>query len=281
MFSIVLNTIRTIILKNGNYKVILAVVFTIIICSLLFNTCNDNSINNLEKVYKQNISALQDSIRVYETKNGHLVYEKKSLISDKKNLGDYSKKLESEIKKLKDNPIVIINYNTEIITENIDISVISDSINKYWANDSSYSVMTHSWLFDTIYNPNNYRKMNGIFTTKTLRGGDVSVSKFRIVRDEIGMSFTTGLTESRNGMLEIFITSDFPGFKPTNIEGALINPRESKVIKSFFPPKRWGLGIQGGYGLYVDIHKNRVGHAFNLGVGVNYNIIQWNFNKKR
>jgi hypothetical protein len=95
------------------------------------------------------------------------------------------------------------------------------------------------------------------------------------------MSFTTGLTESRNGMLEIFITSDFPGFKPTNIEGALINPRESKVIKSFFPPKRWGLGIQGGYGLYVDIHKNRVGHAFNLGVGVNYNIIQWNFNKKR
>ena len=100
-----------------------------------------------------------------------------------------------------------------------------------------------------------------------------------ITTDEFGMSLITGLTENKDGLLEIFIKSPYPGFKVTSIDGALIDPNESEVIKKYFPPKRWAIGFYGGYGIYYDPLKISAGSGLQIGIGLQYNILQWNLKK--
>ena len=89
------------------------------------------------------------------------------------------------------------------------------------------------------------------------------------------MSFTTGITESNDDEIEIFIKSDYPGFTPSDIQGAVIDPRKSEVISKYFPPKRWGISPYVGYGIYGDLQKGTFGHGINIGIGITYDIIQW------
>lgn len=41
------------------------------------------------------------------------------------------------------------------------------------------------------------------------------------------------------------------------------------------PPKRFGLGIQSGFGGLYDIRNNNLGYGFYIGLGFSYNIIKW------
>ena len=41
------------------------------------------------------------------------------------------------------------------------------------------------------------------------------------------------------------------------------------------PPKRFGLGIQSGFGGLYDIRNNNLGYGFYIGLGFSYNIIRW------
>ena len=99
-----------------------------------------------------------------------------------------------------------------------------------------------------------------------------------ITTDELGISLTTGLTENGD-FLEIFVKSTYPGFTPTSINGSLIDPTKSEVIKKYFPPKKWAIGVFVGYGVYFDPMNIRVGNGLQIGLGLQYNILQWNFKK--
>jgi len=62
---------------------------------ILMRGCgSDNSIEILK--YEQNIAALNDSVRTYQTKNGDLIYEKLALIADKKELTKYNDDLKKD-----------------------------------------------------------------------------------------------------------------------------------------------------------------------------------------
>jgi len=241
---------------------------------ILMRGCgSDNSIEILK--YEQNIAALNDSVRTYQTKNGDLIYEKLALIADKKELTKYNDDLKKDIKDLKDNPLVVIKYETVIVHDTVRVPVIIDTQGITWNSDSTIKYVPASWENDTVYNKDNYRKLGGDFTVVVDTSLNTVVQDFKVTKDEMGMSFTTGLTENDNDQVEIFIKSDYPGFAPTNINGALFDPRESDVIKKFFPPKRWAVGVYGGYGLYLDAANLRIGTGFQLGIGVQYNLFQW------
>ena len=47
----------------------------------------------------------------------------------------------------------------------------------------------------------------------------------------------------------------------------------TKEIKTVTKPKRWGIGLQAGYG--VSLHKGQVSPAPYIGVGLSYSIINW------
>ena len=248
----------------------------ILLVILFMNIRQCDSISTNRNTYDQNIAALTDSIRSYKSKNGSLIYEKAALIAEKGSLEKLNSELASEVEYLKDNPIVIIKYKTQIIRDTIEIPINPSTPGKW---DNGLFTQNFNWNLNQDYDNGNYRKLSGEFNVNVDTNYQLSTSALKLNTDELGIGFTTGLTENEEGLLEIFVRSDYPGFKPTSLDGALIDPKKSKVLQKYFPPKRWGLGVYGGYGFYGDLQNNTFGHGVQLGVGIQYNLIQWNFKK--
>lgn len=246
----------------------------VVLLVFMFRSCGENT--NLEVFkYKQNIEALRDSVRTYENKNGELVSEKTALITEKEGLKKYNDELSKEVKNLKDNPIIVKKVSVEIIHDTIYVDPEIDSSNIVYNADSSIKVVPFKWSDSTKYDKNNFRNIGGKYIVTVDTNMNVRSKDFVIINDEIGMSFTTGITENDKDKVEIFVKSDYPNFKAVKIDGALFDPRESKVIKKFFPPKRWGVGVFGGYGIYIDPGNFRAGTGITFGVGVSYDLFQW------
>ena len=65
------------------------------------------------------------------------------------------------------------------------------------------------------------------------------------------------------------------GYRP-QLDSILIYQRTeyiTKEIKTVTQPKRWGIGLQAGYG--VSLHKGQVFPAPYIGVGLSYSIFSW------
>jgi hypothetical protein len=246
----------------------------VVVLVIMFRSCSGDT--DIEKFkYEQNIAALRDSVRTYETKNGDLVSEKTALITDKSELKKYNDELSKEVKNLKDNPIIVKKVSVEIIHDTIYVDPQIDSSAIVYNADSSIKVVPFKWSDSTRYDKNNFRNIGGKYIVTVDTNMNVRSKDFVIINDEIGMSFTTGITENEDDRVEIFVKSDYPNFKAVKIDGALFDPRESKVIKKFFPPKRWGVGVFGGYGIYIDPDNFRAGTGVTFGVGLSYDLLQW------
>lgn len=246
----------------------------ILLAIFYFRSCSNQKVK--EKTYEQNVAALTDTVRSYKTKNGELIFEKNALISDKKHLKDLNEQLAKDVKYLKDNPIVVT--RTEIVVKEVPVKIpVYPNGQGNWNADKTQYTQGFTWDKDQQFNANNYRKLGGKFNIIVDTSFILKSSDMEITKSEFGMAITTGLTESKDGMLEIFVKSDYPGFQVTSLDGALINPEKSKVLKRYFKPKRWAIGIYTGYGLYVDPSSMRYGLGINLGIGLQYNILQWNF----
>ena len=245
----------------------------VIILILLMRSCStpESDVTSL----RQNVRALNDSIRTYKDRNGQLVFQKGALISDIKGLKDLNEDLYKEIKNLKDNPVVIIKTKIKIVHDTVFVPVY---VGKPVHNLDGSISRDLKWSYEKEFSKGNYHKLAGdcIATIDTAK--NLSVSPMHITTDELGLSLTTGLVENGD-YLEIFVKSPYPGFTPTSINGSLIDPTKSDVIKKYFPPKKWAIGVFGGYGVYFDPMNVRVGSGLQIGLGLQYNILQWNFKK--
>lgn len=257
--------------KNQRNLLIVGVII-LIIC---LRSCgpSEGEINSLN----QNIIALNDSIRTYKGNDSKLVFEKSALISENGNLKTLNKGLSDEVKKLKDNPIVIIKTTIKIVHDTIKVPVYISGTS--WSTDSTKVTRHLDWKYEKEHSIGNYRKIEGSFDATVDTSLNLTTSPMHITTDETGMSLTTGLTENERGLLEIFVKSDYPGFVVTQLDGALIDPKKSDVLKKYFPPKRWALGVYAGYGCYFDPAAIRIGTGIQIGIGLQYNILQWNFKK--
>lgn len=248
-------------------------IFLIILILLLFYR-NYNKNKTTEYINNQNIAAYTDSIRSYSTKNNKLIFETSAFITENNSLKKLNYDLYNELKEIKDNPIVII--KPEIIITEIPFEVPILPINNWnWNSDSSLYIRNFKWESNVIYPKGNFRNLAGNFDILIDTLFSVNTSKMRITTNEIGITLVTGLTENKKGLLEIFVKSDYPNFNITNLSGALIDPANSKVLKKIYRPKRWGFGIYGGYGIDYNITDRNINHGIQIGIGINYNIIQW------
>lgn len=265
-----MNKILKEILKNT--KLQRNILIGLLVITVILFSRNCSNFNNIKENLNQNIHALTDTIRQYETENGNLIFQKAAFISENNNLKLLNRTLSNEIKDLKDNPLVVIKTRTVIKRDTIyvPINTIGDG---YW--DNGTFTQKFDWNINDDFGKGNYRKLGGKFSASVDSSYSITTSDMKITTDEIGISLTTGLTENSDGLLEIFVRSDYPGFKPTKIDGALVNPQESDILKRQFPEKRWGVGVYGGYGLYGDVVNSRFGHGLQIGIGVSYNIIKF------
>jgi hypothetical protein len=68
----------------------------------------------------------------------------------------------------------------------------------------------------------------------------------------------------------VLARTDNPYIVIDDVQGAFIDPTKSNVIKSYFKPKRWGIGLQGGIGVCGDLKIRPY-----IGVGISWSLIQF------
>jgi hypothetical protein len=259
-----------------NYLQTFLIITIALILFLYLRSCSKTTSN--ENTYRQNLAALQDSIRTYTTKNGELIFEKSAIISENNQLKNLNSDLDNEIKNLKDNPIVVIKTKIVVQEKPVKIPVYPNGSGN-WNEDKTTFKQYFNWSKHQRFDDENWRKMSGNFAISVDTSFLLSSSEMSIDTNKFGMALTTGLTENKQGLLEIFVKSNYPGFTITKLDGALIEPSKSEVLKKYFPQKRWGLGVYTGYGIYLDPVNIRSGTAAQVGIGLQYNIVQWNSSK--
>jgi hypothetical protein len=257
---------ESLITKILKRKDIVLLAIAAILCLLLFRQCDSNlSLKSQINIQNMNLDALKDTVRIQNNKAGEATYVRKTLLASNKDLENLNKELAGELDKQKGKVIVI----EKVVTETkVDTHYVNNYLTSY--KNGNYSL---DWKFDSTFSVNNYRKFSGnsFFKIDSITH-KVTPGSTRINQDEMGFSFITGLREKDNA-LEIFVTPKYPGMKITDIEGAVIDPHKSDVLKSMFPNKKWsvgpyvGIGMGAGYGFNG---KPIAGPVFNIGLGIQY-----------
>ena len=164
--------------------------------------------------------------------------------------------ISAELKKLKDNPIVITKVKTVIKIKEVPMN--SDSVN-HNQKDSTYTL---SWSADR----QPYFSMRGSTWVKN------DFSQFKTTLHDMTMNamLTVDLVEENKTGIRVLARTDNPYIVIDDVQGAFIDPTKSNVIKSYFKPKRWGIGLQGGIGVCGDLKIRPY-----IGVGISWSLIQF------
>jgi len=207
---------------------------------------HNSNLRRSESNWKHNYEVLQDSVQMVETKYGELLYERGSLIVEKRELEDalgiskkqvkdYEKKLGSQlayISKLESRlEIKDTVWVTEIVPDTLSRSYMMRYRNEWFQFDETFSLKKPSSPEMYVYNI----RMN--------------------------VPLKVGLTDDYT----IFVTSPNPYFKVTEIEGAVID--RGRFAQK---PQRWFFGVYGGFGGQYDLIHKTFGVGPQVGVGIGF-----------
>ena len=216
------------------------------------------------KVSNQNNKALNDTIRVEKNKLNQYESSKQILITRNQELKDLNKDLFKEYKKIEGRV-----YQLQKSINKINNLLGETNSEGKKINDTTFLV---KWSKDTTFNKENYRLLSGE-TTLLVKNDSLISSKHILTKDQIQFNLITGLRE-KDDKLEIFISSDYPNLVPEKIDGAIIDPKNHPLLKSFNKKDRFVLGIGIGYGFNVNQNGIiRIGP--NIGINLGYRLFSF------
>lgn len=203
--------------RANPYKVVVTIL-AVILLLLFLQQCRENSraaeiYKKKEAVAEQNIAALNDSIRQTKTKGGQPEFDKLSLlVQDVKDLKKLNEDLANEVKITKGRVASIAKINAKIVhdTTYLDAETTVDE----------ERVVT-TFNKDITYSEGNSRSIAGYTEYEPQTG----LSWAAITKDSMNISLVTGIKGLDKGKPEIFVRSNFPGFSPTSISGAVLDPK--------------------------------------------------------
>lgn len=210
-------------------------------CKSYYNQHDQN------KIHEQTIQAYRDSVRTLQLKNGELISAKYSYILEIEELEtqfDLSKKEVKDLqKKLKSNLAYISKIESKVILDTI--YMVKDSI-----------IYRTDGIDATFGYKDNWLSLNGVTSIQN------NTSTTKLFDIQMYTPLKVGLTND----YQIFVQSDNPYLNITDIQGAAIN-------KSILVPKkkRFGFGIQAGFGAMYDITNKKAALGPYMGAGVHYN----------
>ena len=230
------------LLKFWNtYKThIIYILIIVLLCVLLSFSIQKCSNTNNE--YKNNIEALNDTIKYYQDKNGNLVATKLAFESDVKTLKLLNEDLYKEIEdlKLKKSVSSIVYIEGKVENPKQDTSyivkhdTISKGFNKYFDFNNEYRVLEGNVKYEN--------DSLGIFINK----------------DIINFNYSVGIDKDNN----IYVKSTNPYVKYNEISGFRVS--QSKKT-------HWSLGPSINFG--YDPIQNKP--SFNIGISLNYSLIKF------
>jgi len=244
--------------KYLNY-IFIGIIFLLIIL-LSFKQCSNNNL-------KHNVLILKDSTKIAYNKLNEKYKFNESYVLTAQQLKSENIDLYNEVQKLKEHPLVISDVKTNIVYKDHYLtSNIISSFDKF--HNKTFNI---SWSLDSIYNPDNSFLMNGLTTLKIDTTLKVINYSSILSNLKISTKLYLSITDSpKDKKLHINARTDFPNLEINSVQGFVIDPQKNDLIKSYFPPKRWGIGPIVGYGLSTGFKPS----VF-VGLGLQYNFIRF------
>ena len=243
-------------IKSINIKKINVYIKWILFFGIVLAFCiSVSKCSSYKHQYENSIKEFNDSLLVYTNKYNEVYAMNNAYISDINELKIKNKDLYNEIKSLKDNPVVVIKTKTEYIRDTIIIepTIITDTITGDFSADILYK---DKWSYFT-----------GRFNGNIYTGNSV----FSMDKLQFNCSFTTDLIE-KNKNLYFIIKPDNPYMHITGVDGYLISPEKSKVLKKQFN-KPWGVMI--GFGCTATVYDNKILFMPGINLTMGYKILNF------
>lgn len=213
----------------------------LLVVSVIFGINQFVSKNQWKKINDNNITALTDSIKYYQGKNGELVAEKTLLLGDMNTLELANKELADKIEDMKlHNPQQVVYVETEIINEVHDTTWIIQNNDTLIKKDFDFS--------------NKWRVLNGFVQ---LEDKNLSLS---IAEDRVFVNYVLAIKDNK-----VYLTSDNPYVQYNEIQGITL----PKTRKNFSV----GVGPAISYGWWPGMEKPSP--FFGVSLGLYYNLFQF------
>lgn len=193
--------------------------------------------NRLDNSFREFQNQSYDTLSFYSNKIGEMYVQQKTYLAENSDLKKHNKELYDEVKNLKDNPIVVTKIKTNTVYKD---KVITDTV--YIDNSGNYNFNVKykdQWLGlygKSIIDP---KLMNG-----TLKLDSVYVPN----------NITVDLIE-KDKQLSFIAKSDNPYCKINSLNGSVISPENSSVLKKKFD-KKWVIVL--GVGPTLSVYNSKV-----------------------
>jgi cell division protein FtsB len=192
---------------------------------------------------EQNLKAMADTVRIIETANGELMFEKAAFVSEVAQLKTLNAKLYTQIKQLREE------NRTAVVATNMSVEAtgaIRDTIAIEMHSDTTFTQTFKDELLEANFD----------VTVKTPH------IRFDNFNYHVQLPLNVNVTSDRN----VVVSSANPKIRITDLNAWVDEELVSKPA-----PKRWGLGVIGGYGLGL----GSGGGGLFVGLGISYNILNW------
>lgn len=241
IWNSIVNWFKSLDMKTIIISIIEALIFIFIISSI--SHCSNQKIQTLD----HNLVAAQDEIQTLVLENGNLLSEKTAYILKNKELEsvlEITKQEKKDIeKKLNDKIAYISNISGQV---RVDTLTLRDTI--YKTSDNKFDI-------------------NWSYSDKWLRlSGATQYDGYKSSTNLYGISLYTPLKVGLTDNYTIFVETENPYLKITNIEGAIIDGSNLRP-----KPNYWTLSLQGGLGAQYGLINNKFDIGPYVGVGVSYN----------
>lgn len=216
-------------------------------------------LKNEKELSEQNYKAATDKIRILKTHDDSIEYAKSVYIAKAAELVKLNKSLSDELKR-EGGDTKFLAEATASIGSKDTIHMPGKIVYRPTKNSkSSDTTIRIGFNYNKIFN-GGYRNIEG-YTDYTPKDQNSSAT---LTKDELGLKLITGLKHDTQNGYQIFIRSDYPGFKVTDLEGAVLDPTMfQKPI-----PKRWIVGPSAGVQMDLATGKGRP----YVGLGITYKI---------
>ena len=234
------------------WKIIKWILFFVTVLALCLSI---SRCSTYKKRYENSYREYHDTLSVYMNKYNEIYAMNNAYITDLNTLKRENQELYDEVKSLRDNPIIVTKIKTEYITDTITVTpeLTTDTATGDFFANISYA---DEW--------NNF---NGRFSGNIYTGA----SLFSMDQLQFNCSLTTDLIE-RDGKLYFITKSDNPYMKITDMDGYLVSPEKSKVLKKTFN-RPWGVMI--GAGCTATVYNGKIMLLPGINLTLGYKILSF------
>jgi hypothetical protein len=255
-----------------NYQINLSTILLIVVIGVGAKIGWDKymSMQTELKIAKQNEAALLDSVRVTQNKYDEAVYSKQIFVAEtQKDLKNLNEDLAETVRKFNGQVHSISNLEAKI-------DGLAGIIGEGEVIDLPNGQKAIPWDVSQEFDPDNSRKLSGIsrfaYNPNTNTFGKAETE---ILTDEINFKLTQGLKTAPDGKIEMFASSNYPGFTAKSLNSVLIDPKSHPALTEFTKKKKWNFGVYGGYGATANLKTNEVIVGPQVGAGISYTLFTW------